>query len=265
MSPAAKFLAALLGFVLYSVVYTFISMPYLALLPELAPGYDERTGLNAYRLAFALLANLVAIAAPPLVVARVTGATELAASAPAGWLVMAASFGVLMTLTLLITGFGVREPPPKGAVTVTQTGAPLSTEVASAFRSHGLWQVFTLFVVVTLGFMIANSVLPFFLESVLALSADEQPVILGTLIGVAILTFPFWSLLSGRVGKRAALTLGLLAEVVSLLLLVTVVPPGSISDVMVGVIVLNAFGLSAVTLFPWAMLPDVLEFDELAT
>ena len=238
-------------------------MPYLALLPELAPDYDARTGLNAYRLSLAMVANLVAVAAPPAIVAAVTGSANLASSPPSGWLVMAAAFGFIMSVTLFITGFGVREP--RGIPADPSPRAPLLPQLADVFRARGFWQVLVMFVVVTLGFMVANSVLPFFLESALGLSAAEQPLVLLTLFGVAILTFPVWTLLSARIGKRAALTLGLLLEVLSLSLLVSVVPRGDISGALLGVLVLNAFGLSAVTLFPWAMLPDVLEFDELRT
>ena len=102
LGPEAKFFAALAGLVLYSVLYTFVTMPYLALLPELAPGYDERTVLNAYRLAFGLSANLVAVAAPPAIVVAVTGSADLASSPPAGWLVTAVLFGFLMSAGLLI-------------------------------------------------------------------------------------------------------------------------------------------------------------------
>ncbi len=268
LSAEAKFFTALLGLILYSVIYTFINMPYLALLPELAPGYDERTVLNAYRLTFAMVANLIAVAAPPVIVVAVTGSVELASSPPAGWLVMAVMFGLIMSAALFITGFGVREPRtsvPGAAIPGTVPNSSLLNEVRTAFGTHGFWQVFVMFVTVTLGFMIANSVLPFYLESALSLSAAEQPIVLLTLFGTALLTFPLWTLLSKYVGKKGALTLGLLVEAVSLLLLVSVVPAGSVSGILLAVVALNAFGLAAVTLFPWAMLPDVIEFDELAS
>lgn len=267
LSAEAKFFTALLGLILYSVIYTFINMPYLALLPELAPGYDERTVLNAYRLTFAMVANLIAVAAPPVIVVAVTGSVELASSPPAGWLVMAVIFGLIMSAALFITGFGVREPrttvPSTAPSTVPRSS--LLKEVRTTFGTHGFWQVFVMFVTVTMGFMIANSVLPFYLESALSLSAAEQPVVLLTLFGTALLTFPLWTFVSSRIGKKGALTLGLLIEVASLLLLVSVVPAGSVSGILLGVVALNAFGLAAVTLFPWAMLPDVIEFDELAS
>lgn len=70
-------------------------------------------------------------------------------------------------------------------------------------------------------------------------------------------------MLSGRLGKRVGLLLGLGLMIVSLLLYVYAVPRGVVSPQLIGTIVLNGLGLAAVSLFPWAMLPDVLEFDEL--
>ena len=262
LGPEAQFFAALAGLVLYSVLYTFVTMPYLALLPELAPGYDERTVLNAYRLAFGLSANLVAVAAPPAIVVAVTGSADLASSPPAGWLVAAILFGFLMSAGLLITGFGVREP--RVAVPRVAARPTLLSEMRAAFGTHGFWQVFVIFMTVTLGFMVTNSVLPFFLESALRLSAGEQPVVLLALFGTALLTFPLWTYLSARIGKKGALALGLGLEVASLLLLVSAVPAG-LSSALFAVVALNACGLAAVTLFPWAMLPDVVEFSELAS
>ena len=193
LADTAKFVLAVAGFVLFSTAYTVVLMPYLALLPEIAPDYDDRTRTNSYRFTFALISNMLAFTLPPAVVVAVTGADDLASSPPAGWLMMAAIFGAIIAASFLITG----------------------------------------------------------------------TMLLGTLFGVAILAFPLWAALSARLGKRAALILGLVLQSGSLLALVTVAPAGQLSAVLFAVVVVNGLGVSAVTLFPWSMLPDVVEFDEL--
>ena len=119
--------------------------------------------------------------------------------------------------------------------------------------------------VVTTGIMILNSILPFYLESSLRLSADAQPLVLGTLFGVAIAAFPFWNWVATRLGKRSALVAGLLLLSAGTLALVLFSPPGRVSFYLLATSALAGVGFSAVTLFPWAMLPDVVEFDELAS
>ena len=256
-----KFMLAVAGFTLFSALYTVVIMPYLSLLPELAPDYDERTRVNSYRFTFALTSSLLAFTLPPAIVLAVTGAGDLANSSAPGWLIMAGLFGILIAASFLITGTTVKEPP--GPV-VPPRRSSFSQEIRSAFATRGFPEVFALFVTVTLGLMIVNSILPFYLESALRLGADRQPLLLGILFGVAILTFPVWVAVSSRVGKRVALILGLVLQGGSLLALVTIVPAGQFSALLISIVVVNGIGVSAVTLFPWSMLPDVVEFDELA-
>ena len=56
---------------------------------------------------------------------------------------------------------------------------------------------------------------------------------------------------------------GLVFQGGSLLALVFIVPAGQLSVVLFAMVMINGIGVSAVTLFPWSMLPDVIEFDEL--
>ncbi len=49
-----------------SVSMTVLSVPYLALLPEMARDYDERTSFNTYRSAAAVLGTLAAVGMKPL-------------------------------------------------------------------------------------------------------------------------------------------------------------------------------------------------------
>ncbi len=46
-------------FLLYDTLYTVVNVPYLALIPELAQDYDQRSSLTGWRTAFSFLAQLV--------------------------------------------------------------------------------------------------------------------------------------------------------------------------------------------------------------
>ncbi|WP_216320470.1 MFS transporter [Deinococcus aestuarii] len=257
----ARFVLAALGFMALSALYSLATIPYLALGPELTPDSDERTSLNSYRLAFSMLATLVGVALPPLLVLGLTGARDLAASPPGGWLVVGVLCAAAASSALLVTGFGVREPvrTRRG-----EESPPLTLRaVRELLGTFGLKPLLGVFVLVTVALTITNSILPFFLESVLRLPGALQAPLLGGLFVVAILGFAGWAWLSARIGKRAGVMLGLGLMVVSLLLYVYAVPRGVVSPSLIGTIVVNGLGLAAVSLFPWAMLPDVLEFDEL--
>lgn len=257
-----RFVFALSLLLLFSLLYTVVQVPYMALTPELATGYDERTELTSYRMVFGVLASLVAVAVPPVIVGVFSGGGALASSSPMAWMVMGTLFAAVVAGSYLIMVASVSEPAKSGAE-LAPSG--VLAEYKAAFGVHGFPAVFALFVTITVGIMIVNSMLPFFLESALQLSSDQQPVVLGTLFGVAILAFPLWNALSFRLGKRLALSLGLALLSATLVLLVGLARPGGFSTLLFAVTGLAGVGLSAVMMLPWAMLPDVVEFDELAS
>ena len=260
LGPGGAVAYALVTFVLFGIAYTVVQVPTMALTPELAPDYDERTALTSWRIGFGVVASMLAVAAPPMVVLAVVGGGDLAAAGPTGWRVLGVVFGLVAALAYLTTATVVREPvrPPKPAGPVVH--APWWT----AFRAPGYASVWTLFLLVTLGIMTLNSMLPFFLESALELPGEAQTLVLGTLFGVAVLSFPLWGALSARLGKRGALTLGLVLLAGATLTLVTVTPPGEVGPLLLALTALAGVGLAAVMMLPWAMLPDVVEFDALA-
>ena len=260
-AQALKFALSLGAFMLFSTLYTVVQVPYMALTPEIAPDYDERTRLTSYRTAFGTLGSMLAFALPPLVVVAFSSSPDLAQSAPLGWLVTGVLFGAVSSAAYLTMVATVKEPVARVS---KQTQSFLSA-YRSAFGIYGFREVFALFVVVTVGIMVLNSILPFYLESSLRLSADAQPLVLGTLFGVAVLALPLWNALAVRLGKRTALALGLALLGTSVLLLVGFSPPGRVSVYLLGLTALTGVGFSAVLLFPWAMLPDVVEFGELAS
>ncbi|MFO7544866.1 MAG: MFS transporter [Trueperaceae bacterium] len=268
--PDAAFALALGAVILVSVLYTVVQVPYMALTPELTQDYDERTALSSYRIAFGTFASLVAVALPPLLVLSASPGAELASSTPAGWTRMGLVFGPIVALSYLIMAATVPEPrraarAPGRSPERPKPAAGVRASLRSAFQANGFAELLALFIAVTIGIMIVNSMLPFYLESALRIPGPQQTPLLGLLFGVAIAAFPLWSAVSNRYGKRAALAAGLVTMIAGLLPLVLLSPPGAIGPVLLAFTVVTGCGLSAVMLLPWAMLPDVVEFDELAS
>jgi glycoside/pentoside/hexuronide:cation symporter, GPH family len=257
-SQTIKFLLSSFLFLLFSLLYTIVQMPYMALIPELAESYDERTSLSSYRAAFGTFASLFAVALPPIIVGLISPG-DLVQSRPVAWLVMGVIFGVITSMSYLVMAVSTREPK---RMEVSSPTFSYFGEYVSAFKIYGFPQIFFLFIVVTMGLMITNSILPFFLESNLRLSGNDQSVVLGTLFIIAIAVFPLWNVAATRFGKRASLNIGLVIYAVSLFLLAWFTQPGGISAFLLVMTVVAGVGLSALILFPWAMLPDVVEFDQ---
>lgn len=263
---ATKFVLSLLAFMLFSTLYTVVQVPYLALTPELAPDYNERTNLTGFRIGFGTMASLLAVASPPLIIGVFDSAPDLIQTSRSAWLMMGIIFAVITVFAYFIMVISVREPKLNVQNEAVQNEAEVNllAEYSSAFKIFGFIEVFVLFMLATLGLMTINSIMPFFLESALRLSADEQSIVLGTLFGVAILALPLWTAVATRLGKRVAMTAGLIWLSISATLLVLFAPQG-LSFYLILMAVLAGIGTSAVILFPWAMLPDVVEFDELGS
>ena len=259
LGPVAAVVYATASFVAFGLAYTVVQVPTMALTPELAQDYDGRTALTSWRIGFGVVASLLAVAAPPLIVLAVAGGGDLAAAGPEGWRAMGVAFGLVALAAYLTTASVVPEPARRPRPVPAGGGS-----WTSAFRSPGFAAVWGVFLVVTIGLMIVNSMLPFFLESALGLPGEAQTVVLGLLFGTAVLAFPAWGRASEAWGKRAALTVGLVLLAGSVLALVGFAPAGAVGPTLLGLTVLAGIGLAAVMMLPWAMLPDVVEFDALA-
>ena len=248
---------------LHAVLFTVVQVPYLALTPELAPSYRERTVLTGYRVGFGTVASLLAAATPPLIVAYFGGADELMQSSRSGWVAMGVIFGVVITLSYVLMALNVHEPAEREEVEEkTRTLRASFRDSLSVLRVYGFIPITLLFMTVTLGLGVVSSILPFYLDVGLGVGASGQTVVLGTLFGSAVLALPLWSSFSSRFGKRAAFATGLAVLSAALGLIVGISPDEGLSPLLFTVAILAGIGVSTVLLFPWAMLPDVVEFDD---
>ena len=257
MTPPDRFWLALGALLLFSLLYTVVQVPYMALTPDLAPDYDGRTELTGYRVGFGIVGSLLAAAGPPLLVSAVSDASSLAASGPAGWVAMGVAFGVATALPYLVMVWRVSDP-------LATPLASIRFDLRDAFALHGFREILLAFLAVTVGLMVVSSMLPFWLESALGVSAGGQTVVLALFFGVAAVAFPAWSALSRRVGKRFALVASALILGATTLALAYGAPAGGMSAFLLIGATVAGLALAGVLMLPWAMLPDVVEFGELA-
>jgi GPH family glycoside/pentoside/hexuronide:cation symporter len=82
------------AYLIFDALATLVSVPYLALTPELTADYDERTSLNMYRMGFSIAAGILGFAAPEL--ANLGVFPDLRT----GYVVMAALFALVSAVPL---------------------------------------------------------------------------------------------------------------------------------------------------------------------
>jgi glycoside/pentoside/hexuronide:cation symporter, GPH family len=258
----------LLAFMLADTISTLISMPFNALMPEIVPGYDERTSLMGIRSFVQLVASLVTVILAPAIVdlALVNGFTQ-----QQGYWVAAAFFGLLGCLPFFVIFFVIRETADPEETRTLPIGQTLRTAWQNKpFRFATGMQLFNW----SATDMVAL-ILPFFLlywvaqgdmlltVNLFGVQLSFESAFLGLLMGTSIVFLPFWSWLAHRQNKRVAYMSGLLFWIIVELSLLAVRPGQVTLALLLGA--LAGIGVSAAYVLPDSIFADVIEWDELRT
>ncbi len=239
------------AFLLYDTMVTLVSMPFLALTPELTQDYDERTSLTAYRMAFSLLGGLAAFTVPLAIVGtmRPEHADQVFRM---GWI-----FGIISSAPLLLTFWGSRERQD-----YSQQAQPRLKESLRALRNNRpLLFAAGIFLFTWTAIDIIEVMLLYFLKYRMGLE-PQADIITGTVFITALAVLPFWVWSAGATDKRRSYVYGMvfLSAVMTVL---AFIDPSVGLLVVLALAALAGIGLSAVHVLTWAMIPDAVEVDEL--
>jgi GPH family glycoside/pentoside/hexuronide:cation symporter len=147
-------LAAYYGaaYLVFDALATLVSVPYLALTPELTPDYDERTSLNMYRMGFSILAGILAFAAPEL------ANLGLFPDLKTGYVAMAALFAVISAVPLWGVFAVAKERPAYATQGISSNEGSLMSDAVHWFR--GRWLAAVGLLVYLVGWVVLFYVLP---------------------------------------------------------------------------------------------------------
>lgn len=251
-----KFMIATVGFSVFTFGYTLVTLPRLAMLPAFEPDYHGRTTQVSYDLVFAFVAIGIAMAGLPALIGTIGGNTMLSNASVASWLYSLTILAVMAGLAYLPFLTYFVEPQ----TTLPRPGAEIRLPVflRSLWRSDlgGLAIIFFFSVV---SIVLVQSMLPFFLEVRIGIPASGHAILLGLVFVSSIMTFPLWSLISKRIGKRRGLILGVAFYSFFLLIIPFIPPRVGITPLLLFACVMAGAGVSALSLFPWSMIPDMVE------
>ncbi|MEQ1507799.1 MAG: MFS transporter, partial [Myxococcota bacterium] len=254
-----------LAYMISDTVQSLVTVPFFALTPELTPDYDERTSLTAWRMFFNLGAALaVAIVAPTLVDAAVArGFTQ-----QQGYLVAGAAFGALAVVPPLAIVAFVRERPN---AELAPEPPPILATLRAAWDNVPFRFLTGLYLLNWITFDLVGLMIPYFVTWWLA-SGDHlasigglpvESAMLGALLVVSLVALPGWAWATTRFDKRTAYVVAMVGWI-AVQLGVAFVPAGQYL-VAVAVAAACGVGVAAAHVIPDAMLPDVIDADELAT
>lgn len=259
-----------LAYMLSDTIQTLVTVPYLALTPEIAPDYDERTSLTSYRMAFNLAASLTTVIAAPTIV---DAAVNAGLSQQQGYLLVAGLFGMLAVIPFLLLFFTIREreaPPPADGDKI-----PIRKTLRLLWENIPFRYVTVIYVINWISFDVVAMMIPYYLlywvaqgdllakASLFGQKLSLESAALGIIMLVATLSIPIWNLLSRRFSKRSAYIGGMTFWIV-VQTLVFLLKPGQF-DLILLFSFFAGFSVSTAHIMPEAIFPDVIDWDELRT
>ena len=248
-------------FLLYDTLFTIVNVPYLALVPELAEGYDDRSSLTGWRIAFSFLAQLVTAGGFKLLAEQVF--TPWFGGGPEairmGYALAAGLWAISMAVPLIVLALVIREPD----------GEPVESPVRpvkdfkEVFRNKPFRLAALIYLLCfTTGDIIMIIFVRFLIDYV-QLRPGLDNLVLALVLGTSLLSIPFVLALMRRTDKRMAYLIGI-GFMVAVLVVGAFMPVGGGNLIFLGVVPAG-IGFAAMSIIPWAIVADVVDVDELQT
>ncbi len=249
-SASAAFALYFAAYVANTLCSTVLAVPYMALLPELALGYDERTSMNTFRTVGVVMALLLAAVGMPWLVARFGGGAQ--GYAGAGLLL-----GVWVAVPwLVVWAVSWERPELRGDATSSLMG---SLRRLAEHRSYRL--LATLFVTARVSVDVAGAMLIFYFTYWVRRPEDFS-LAMGLMLGGVVVSLPLWMRLARATDKRNVFVAGALWWS-AMLVGIFAYEPDQPRWLVLAFAGLAGIGYGVADLIPWSMLGDVIDEDEL--
>lgn len=249
--PVQKTVGAAVCFAAFALAYSLTNVPRLSMLPRYEADYHGRTAQIGFDMGFHFISLLVAIAGVPLLIAMIDGSGELSGTMPRSWWIVTgclatAACAAYLPFLLVVPDQYPARPQAKAGV-------------ASVLRVRGIPLILAAFTLSVVALVSIQSMLPFFLESYVGIPKSGHSPVLGAVMAVSLLSLPLWVACGRRVGKRGGLIFGLAVFALFLGVTATVGAGTGLSAHLFLAAMLAGASVAALSVFPWAMVPDTAD------
>lgn len=254
--PVGPVVWALATHIVLRTAYTVVSMPFNSLQARLTNDGDERAVLAGFRMVGAATGGLAVVFLTPVLVESFGAGREQQA-----YFAAAGISGFLASAALLYCFFSMKEPAARPARTESLM-ADLKSIVPMFIANPPLMRVFAIIVTgsICLG-MFSKNVLYHFKYDIQRPDLTAMALVLPA--ALLLITVPLWVAVAKRSSKRFSLSVGTALSLVGYLLFFFN------SDnwlwLTFGSILIIGIGSSSMAVMFWAMLPDTVEYGEVAT
>ncbi|RDI90873.1 Sugar:cation symporter family protein [Thermosipho africanus Ob7] len=249
-SQLSLFLYYSFAYILFSTVYTLVMVPYTALNAEMTEDFKIRTKLTGSRIMFSQISALISGVLPKLIIDSAKTKSE-------GFLKMGITFGILYAIPWIFVFLGTFEKV-KVSSKKESSGNLFTIFKNKMFRLHMLMYIFA--------YTAMDILMALFIYYLTYYLGKENlfSICMGSILIFQIISLPLYVKISNKFGKARAYQIGLSIWVLGMTLLFLL--PKSTSNV---VLIINSaivgMGLSAGVMIPWAMIPTIVDIDELIT
>ncbi len=241
--------------ILFNTLYSLVSIPYNALLPELSQDYDERTSISGYKMALSFVGTLLSAVGATLIVDTIyPGKSMYAVSYP----IMGKVLGLILIVSILLAFARTKERVKSKDVKI-QGNVFKNLKSLSKLREFKL--VLGVFIFNMIAFDVIMALYIYFMRYALKISDDLSFIFMAVPLVAAIIVTPMWVSISNKLGKKRTYIISAIYFVIPLIACM-LMPAGNIPITIV-ITVLIGVGISASQVLVFSILPDVVEVDEL--
>ncbi|MFA6451157.1 MAG: MFS transporter [bacterium] len=232
-------------------LYTFVMIPMMAVLPEMATGDKDRVSLSGIQMVFGLVGSIAAAMGSGILIVKM------------GYRGMAVSLGALAFIFYALAVLGIKEPDH----TKRETQVPLKSALASTFTNKDFLAFAASVVFFWMGFNMLLQITPYFLTQIMLMKEADMWKLMAPFMGALLIAFLPVTYLAGRVSKKTLYSVCMAALGVIFPLLMWVGRVKGIPLPVQGMVFMAAVGLAAFPVFvlPNAFIGDIADHDAAKT
>lgn len=257
LTGASAFLAVLLTFWLKDTFVTITVVPYASLIAEVTHDYQERSSLALYKSVNAVIGYVIGAGIVPVLV---DGFGGLGLSRAQAWSSTGAVFGAVSLVTLLITTFSIHET---AELSEEPSTIPIWQSVWLCFKNKPFVILMVIFILGGFAFTVQATLLPYLIQYQLHMADQLTYIMVGSLAMTGLFSAPA-KLLADKINKGPTYALGLALASITFLVAFFFLPHHPTPWVYAVSVVLG-ISFSTQWVLPYAMMPDVIEYDEKMT
>ena len=262
---------------LFNTCLAVVFVPYTSMTAAITKDYTERTSLTGYRLTSSQSAMFVGAVFPSVIIPWIASAKGVefldilgldallgswTGTPRAGYLLMGVIFGIIAAMSILTTFFGTRERDLKPLSHPPVHPLTYASSIFGELQNNRPFQFSVIILVLSeCAVALVAVMIPYYADYVIN-AHDNLEMILGILFLSAILSIPLvWTPITRKFGKTETYRVAVCLYCIPLVCLTFLTPERA--NLIYIIAPLAGFFHGAALMIPWAIVPDVVEYDEL--